>query len=109
MYQRNTKGKNYMKIIYRSVVLLSVALFSTGCLYTDIQMPMDKNFDKTELGVKEGESESHTVLYLVSWGDSGTKAAAKDGDVKVIRHADRKVFSILFGLYTKLTTVVYGD
>jgi len=98
-----------MQNIYKLIVLSVLCLFTTGCLYTDIQMPMDKNFDKTELGVKEGESESHTVLYLVSWGDSGTKAAAEDGDVKVIRHADRKVFSILFGLYTKLTTVVYGD
>ena len=98
-----------MRIIYKSFLLVSLTLLSTGCLYTDIQMPMDKNFDKTELGVKEGESESHTVLYLVSWGDSGTKAASQDGDVKVIRHADRKVFSILFGLYTRLTTVVYGD
>jgi len=98
-----------MRIISKSSLLLFLAIFSTGCLYTDIQMPMDKNFDKTELGVKEGEADSHTVLYLVSWGDSGTKAAANDGDVKVIRHADRKVFSVLFGLYTKLTTVVYGD
>lgn len=86
-----------------------LALFSTGCLYTDIQMPMDTDFDKTELGVKEGESDTHTVLYLVSWGDAGTKAAADEGDVKLIRHADRKVFSVLFGLYTKITTVVYGD
>lgn len=98
-----------MQIVYKLLILSFLMIFSTGCLYTDIQMPMDKNFDKTELGVKEGEADSHTVLYLVSWGDSGTKAAANDGDVKVIRHADRKVFSVLFGLYTRLTTVVYGD
>lgn len=98
-----------MKHICRLFLVSFLALFSTGCLYTDIQMPMDKDFDKTELGVKEGEAETHTVLYLVSWGDSGTRAAADEGDVKLIRHADRKVFSVLFGLYTKITTVVYGD
>ena len=89
--------------------LVAVVLFSTGCAYTDIQMPMDKNFDKTELGTKEGEASSHTVLYLVAWGDSGSKAAASEGEVKTIQHADRKIFSVLFGLYTRITTVVYGE
>ena len=98
-----------MKKLIQITILAVPLLFGSGCLYTDIQMPMDKDFDKTELGVKEGRASSHTVLYLVSWGDSGSKAAANDGKVKVIRHADRQVFSILFGLYTKITTVAYGD
>lgn len=98
-----------MNHFYKLLLVSFLSLCSTGCLYTDIQMPMDQDFDKTELGVKEGEADTHTVLYLVSWGDAGTRAAADEGDVKLIRHADRKVFSVLFGLYTKITTVVYGD
>lgn len=90
------------------LVCFSCVLFA-GCAYTKIQMPMDKDFDNTDLGAKQGEASSKTVLYLVSWGNAGTKAAADDGDIKVIKHADRKIFSILFGLYTKITTVVYGD
>jgi hypothetical protein len=72
-------------------------------------MPMDKNFNNTELGSKEGKSSTHTVMYLVSWGDSGTKKAADNASIEVIKHADRQVFSFLFGLYTRITTVIYGD
>ena len=98
-----------MKKILITLVLGTFALFGSGCAYTNIQMPMDKDFDKTELGELQGEASTHSVLYLVSWGDSGSKAAADDGSVKVIRHADRKVLAVLFGLYTRVTTVVYGD
>ena len=70
---------------------------------------MDKDFNNTQLGSKEGSSSSKTVLYLVAWGDAGTKAAAMDGGITTIKHADRRIFSVLFGLYTKITTVVYGD
>ncbi|MCM8533686.1 MAG: TRL-like family protein [Lentisphaeraceae bacterium] len=97
--------RNCLKVI---LVFLTMTL-GTSCMYTDIQMPMDTDFDKTTLGSKEGKASTHTVLYLVSWGDAGSKAAATDGGVDVINHADREILSVLFGLYTKVTTVVYGD
>lgn len=86
-----------------------IALTLTGCAYTNIQAPMDRDFNDTQLGTKQGCSSTRTVMYLVSWGDSGTKAAADNGDITTIKHADRRVFSIICGLYTKVTTVVYGD
>lgn len=91
--------------------LLMVALIglTTGCAFTSIQLPMDKNFDETQISSKEGIANTHTVLYLVSWGDAGTKAAAEQGDLKQINYADRQIFSVLFGLYTRITTVVYGE
>ncbi|MCM8538148.1 MAG: TRL-like family protein [Lentisphaeraceae bacterium] len=95
----------FFKVLVFSVIMM----IGSGCAYTGIQMPLDTDFDETTLGSKEGKSSTHTVLFLVSWGDAGSKAAAEDGDVEVIRHADREIFSILFGLYTKVTTVVYGD
>ena len=98
-----------MKKLIAALSIGALVLLSNGCAYTNIQMPMDKDFDKTELGKLQGEASTHSVLYLVSWGDSGSKAAAEQGSVQTIRHADRKVFSVLFGLYTKITTVVYGD
>lgn len=81
----------------------------TGCLYMNVQRPLGVDFDKTELGLKEGTSEVQSVLWLFAWGNGGTKAAAENGGIKVIRHADTKVFSVLFGLYSKVTTIVYGD
>jgi hypothetical protein len=48
-------------------------------------------------------------MWLFAWGDAGTKAAADNGDITVLRHADVEYFVILMGLYGRITTVVYGD
>ena len=100
-----------MRIVRKKGVLLPVilCLLVSGCIYFNVQRPLSSEFDKTELGMKTGQSSFHSVLWLFAWGDAGTKAAAENGGIKVIRHADSKVFSILFGLYAEVTTVVYGD
>lgn len=90
-------------------VLLFMSLLVSGCAYTNIQRPLGTEFNKTELGTKTGRSSNYSVLWLFAWGDGGTKAAAENGNITVIRHADTKLFFLLFGLYTKVTTVVYGD
>jgi TRL (tRNA-associated locus)-like protein len=91
------------------IAILVAALLLTGCVYGNIQRPLGTEFDKTELGTKKGEASNYSVLWLVAWGDGGTKAAAENGHIAVIRHADARFFFLLFGLYTKVTTVVYGD
>jgi hypothetical protein len=91
------------------IVLLLLSVLFSGCAYTNIQRPLGTEFNKTELGTKTGQSSNQSVLWLVAWGDGGTKAAAENGNIKVIRHAETKIFSLLFGLYSKVTTIVYGD
>jgi hypothetical protein len=85
------------------------ATLLTGCIYSNVQRPLGTEFNKTELGTKIGESSNRSLLWLVAWGDGGTKSAADNGNITVIRHADMRVFSVLFGLYAKSTTIVYGD
>lgn len=99
---------NAMKPSGIIVVFLFLSLLS-GCVYMNIQRPLDSDFDRTEVGLKEGRAEFHSVLWLFAWGNGGTKAAAENGGIKVIRHADTRVLSVLFGLYTRVTTIVYGD
>lgn len=91
------------------IFMIVAALLTQGCIYTNIQRPLGTDFDKTELGTKEGKSETYSLLWLFAWGNAGTKAAAENGNIKVIRHADTKVLSVFFGLYTRVTTIVYGD
>ena len=98
-----------LRISRTLLCLFAVAALATGCAYTRIQRPFDMDFNQTDLGSKEGRSHTYTVLWLVSWGDAGTRAAAEDGDIKVIKHADVEYYSLLFGLYTRVTTVLYGD
>ena len=94
----------------RKTVLLMclVALLTSGCLYTNIQRPLDSDFQSTDLGSKEGRASNHAVLLLFAWGDAGTKAAAANGDISIIKHADQD-WLVVFPFYIRYTTVVYGD
>ena len=89
--------------------ILFVSLMLSGCLYTNTTTPLDINMDETRLGEKTGEASSHSILWLVAWGDAGTKAAAENGGISQVNHADRRTRIILFGVYARQTTVVYGD
>ena len=90
-------------------LLLGLTCLTSGCLFTDVKIPLDTNLEETKLGSKTGESSSQSVLWMVAWGDSGAQAAAQAAGITTLLHADQKVFSVLFGLYSKQTTVVYGD
>jgi hypothetical protein len=96
-------------VVILTLCTLLVTVFSPGCIYMKVQRPHDKNFDRTELGTKVGKSELKSVLWLFAWGDAGTKAAADDGEITVITHCDVEYYTILLGLYGRITTVVYGD
>lgn len=100
-----------MKVIKKSGILFLcfTCLLISSCLFANVQSPLTTQFDKTQIGMKSGESKCYSVLWLVAWGDAGSKAAADNGGIKVIRHADQKVFTIFFGLFTEVTTIVYGE
>ncbi len=84
-------------------------LVCSGCAYVNIRTPFDGDLDQTELGTKIGRSSNYSVFWLVSWGDGSYAAAARDGDIKVMKHADQEIFQLFFGLYLKRTVIVYGD
>jgi hypothetical protein len=110
MREEKIRGKAMIKSRLLMVVCAGLAmLLLSGCIYTKVQRPYDKNYDKTELGTKVGKSSFKSVFWCASWGNAGTKAAAENGDIKVIRHADAEYFMVLLGLYSRITTVVYGD
>ena len=96
----------------KTLVLIGLIFFIfalSGCLYANIKAPLDIDADKTAIGSKVGKSSIQSVLWLVAWGDASTDSAAKNGNISVVYHMDREVYSILFGLYSKSTTIVYGE
>lgn len=89
--------------------IVLVALCLQACAYSHVQRPLDTDYDSTSLGSKVGRAHIQSALWLFAWGDAGSKAAADQGGITVIKHADTESTIILFGLYSKITTVVYGD
>ena len=96
----------------RTLALLMTLGFAvgsgTGC-YINARFPLDLDLDRTTLGDKVGRSSVTGVCWLFAWGDGGIQAAALDGEMETIHHADLEVFVILAGLYVRRTTIVYGE
>ena len=95
----------------RLLLLLTLFLFPllTGCLYTQVKIPLDTDVSGTKLGEKEGRATIKSIFWLYAWGDASTAAAARDGLITTINHLDREQKVILFGLYSETTTIAYGD
>jgi hypothetical protein len=91
------------------VALVLIAIMLSGCLYSHVTVPLSINLNETNVGSKKGEASIYSVLWLFAWGDSGAAAAAKNGDITTMTHMDRELYGILFGIYTRTTTIVYGD
>jgi len=91
------------------LALLTAPLLLSGCIYTHITTPLDLDLDRTHLGDKVGVAEWQSVLGLVAWGDAGTQAAAKQGGLTQINHADLETLIILAIIYHRETTILYGE
>jgi hypothetical protein len=101
------------------VCLAAALTVQTGCLiapvvppvggvFNNTRAPMDIGFEETQLGSKVGKSSTTSILFLFAWGDASVAAAARDGGITTIRHADYEYLNVI-GLYTSFTTVVRGD
>lgn len=98
-----------MKTLRLLAAALATALLLSGCLYMNVKAPYDTDLDRTAMGDKIGEASMYSVLWLFAWGDAGTAAAAREGGLTTVNHMDRENFNLLFGLYTRHTTIVYGE
>lgn len=98
-----------MRRVIMMLGLLLVASHLTGCVYSNAITTLDENVDETRLGAKTGRASVYIVAWLFAWGDAGVAAAAANGDIKVINHLDVERRVILFGIFSEITTIAYGD
>ena len=98
------------------LIICSIGL--TGCLvapvvppigfaFTDIQAPLDIDYDPTVVDGEVGISESISILGLIAIGDASAKTAAHDARITTIEHADYEYFNVL-GVFQRYRTVVSG-
>jgi uncharacterized protein (DUF1684 family) len=98
-----------MKSAAPCIAALLLSLSLTGCVYTDIRVPMSTEFRNTQTAKKTGTSSLRSVAWLVAWGDAGLQQAAANGQLSTLEYADHAFMNILFGLYMQRTTIVYGN
>lgn len=95
-----------MKKFFACVLMMSAL---SGCVYSNVRVPLDEDLWKTEMGSKVGVASNYSILWLVAWGDAGVKQAADNGSITTVNHMDMGIESYLFGAYIRRDTIVYGD
>jgi hypothetical protein len=90
-------------------ILLLAAMLASGCAYVNARSPYDTDLDATDLGSKVGTAQAYSVLWLFAWGDASYAAAARNGGITVMKHADQHIEQVLLGLWSRWTVIVYGD
>lgn len=96
-------------MVRRIVLLVYLMVQLSACVFLNVTVPLDKDVNNSELGEKIGKAKTHSVLWLIAWGDGGTAAAARAGNIQRVQHLDVRYYSILFGLYSSRETIAYGD
>jgi hypothetical protein len=97
------------KTVMVLLLIPAMALLLGSCAYVNTKTPYDLDLNNTDLGTKVGVAEAQSVLWLVAWGDASYEAAARNGNINVLKHADQEIYQILLGVYTRWRVVVYGD
>jgi len=101
--------------------MIGFAVVFAGCGYlrapvvppvaaiTVYSAPLDTDLGGEDVGVHTGEASCWSILGIVAFGDSSIHAAAADGHLDRIDHVDYDYVNVLFGVFTKFTTVVVGE
>ncbi|HPI92205.1 MAG TPA: TRL-like family protein [Deltaproteobacteria bacterium] len=98
-----------MKLIL--IVMLSLSLSGCALLYNDVKTPLPSlsvNAD-TQNRTSTGKASCASYVWLVALGDCSVETAMKNGNITKVHHVDSEFTSYFFGIYTKFTTVVYGE
>jgi len=99
--------------LVRSMLTVLLAFTLSGCamLYNDLKTPLPTLSTATR-----GEGTEHVGKASCSWyvwcvavGDCSVQAAMKNGGISKVHHVDSEITSYFFGIYSRFTTVVYGD
>jgi hypothetical protein len=97
-------------IKYCFVLLTGCAcLWLSGCMYSQVRVPMSSEFRSTKTVNKSGEATARSFFWLVAYGDAGLQAAAANGGLSTIEYADEEYLNICAGLYMSRTTIIYGN
>ena len=98
-----------MKSTLLTCSMAVACLALSGCVYTNVRVPMSSEFRNTQTATRSGEATTRSVVWLVAWGDAGLQKAAANGKLTTIEYADHAFFNILFGIYMSSTTIIYGN
>ncbi|VAX26255.1 hypothetical protein MNBD_NITROSPIRAE01-1228 [hydrothermal vent metagenome] len=88
----------------------------SGCLYSDVTLPLTHNFNNTKIGAKRIVLDERSVSsrlvgadISVAWSEDLILQEAKNAGIHDLSFAERRILSVLFGTYMHHELIIYGD
>ena len=93
----------------RLIILLSVALVLTGCVYSHRIQPLMTDFASTPSGDERNAGDVKSVSYYVSveWDENGIGDIARKNGLEEVFYADLEIISVL-GYWEQRRVHIYG-
>jgi len=103
-------------MVTKKIGLILVSFLLSGCLYSNVTMPLTHNFNNTKIGVKrivlDERSVSSRLLgadISLAWSEDLIRQEAKNAGIQNLSFAEQRVLSVLFGTYMHRELIIYGD
>ena len=100
------------------IKVLFICLILSGCsksfIYTNITVPYCTEMNNVQSAGKVSNSKIKSLTIprisglCATWSSNSIVDAANENDIKTIFYCDRKIFSILGGIYSTDEIIVYG-
>lgn len=94
---------------YFVLMMACACLWLSGCVYSQVRLPMSSEFRNTKTVNKSGQATARSFCWMVAFGDAGLQAAAANGGLTTMEYADFETLYICAGLYVSRTTIIYGN
>lgn len=94
----------------RLMVPIVAAASISGC-YVNLMVPAPEQTVKisAEKATRTGYATCTGFLGVFATGDCSVSTAMENGRISKVHHVDSEVQTVLFGAYSELTTIVYGE
>lgn len=88
----------------------------SGLLYTEISLPLTRNFKGTPVGTKHAELDVKELRepitganIRVQWDSNAIGDIAKAHGIEKVYSADLRILSVLLGIWKQEHVIVHGD
>jgi len=88
----------------------------SGCLYSNVTLPLTRNFKDTKIGAKRIVLDERSVSsrlvgadFSLTWSEDLIEQEAKNAGMQDLSFAEQRILSILFGTYVHRELIIYGD
>ncbi len=114
--RRSSMGIKALALFIVLLALSACSRIGPGLIYTNIIRPYSRDFTNTAAGSKRVVLDEYSLREPVSgfglsveWSKDRLRSEAQKVGMTHISHVEQQMISVLLGIYSKRSLIIYGD